>query len=135
MKYLDLETRESFGNLDRAGWSKISDDYVQLKKSRNARFHKFGYAASVAFWVGTAVCIVGAMLGLALGAPALVLGVVIGCAFFFATRHFTVCAERDCLESKLAKKRAREINRWLNEQASNLSPNYSLKRTDQSLRD
>jgi fatty acid desaturase len=91
---------------------------VALKKARKIRFQRFGVFASVALWVAILVALAGLAAALFVGPVAVFAGLVPAALCFAVSKHFVVAAERDYYEAELARKRAREINKWLNDQGS-----------------
>ena len=119
MNFLQLENAERYGALDREAWAVLAQRYTALRKSRalsQKRLYRFN---TLSLWLCVLALVLAGAAALAIGWPGALTGGTLAVGFALIAWHLNVTAQRNYYEMRLAKQRAREINRWLNGQAGN----------------
>ena len=117
MNFSQLQTIERYGNLDRAAWAALADRYASLKKARRSAQLRLEKVAVFTLWLGLAVSVATVIAAYLLGVAGFAIGSVLVAFIALTGRLLYVTGQRNSYELQLAGIRAKEINRWLNEQS------------------
>ena len=117
MDFSKLQNIERYGTLDRKAWVALSDQYASLKKARRAAQLRLAKVGIFMTWLGLAAILAAGVATYFIGWGGFAIGFVVVGLIAIIGRLLYVTGQRNSYEIELAGIRAKEINRWLNEQS------------------